>query len=67
MLGPVLGPAVGAIIAVHSVTAFAGVSVLCIVTGIVVAGIAIWPSLKRETRPQRVETEKGATTLSRAA
>ncbi len=67
MLGPVLGPAAGAIIAAHSVTAFAGVSVLLIVTGIVMAAIAIWPSLKRETRPRRVETENDAATVRRAA
>jgi hypothetical protein len=37
------------------------------VTGIVMAAIAIWPSLKRETRPRRVETENDAATVRRAA
>lgn len=66
-LGPVLGPAVGAIIAVHSVTAFAALSVLLVTGGIVLGGSAVWPSLKRELKPRPAEAAGNAATLSRAA
>ena len=51
-LGPVSGPAVGAIIAVHSVTAFADVAILVIAGGVLMSATAIWPALKREMSPE---------------
>jgi hypothetical protein len=65
-LGPVLGPAVGAIIAVHSVTAFAALSVLLVTGGIVLGGAAVWPPLKRELTHRQTEAEGNVATLSRA-
>jgi predicted MFS family arabinose efflux permease len=52
-LGTVIGPAAGAIIATYSVAAFAGISVLLITGGTLLAVVAIWPSLLRELRPNQ--------------
>lgn len=59
-LGTVIGPAAGAIIATHSVAAFAGISILLIAGGMVLSAAAIWPSLLREMSPARPKTEPGA-------
>ncbi len=64
-LGPVLGPAVGAMIAVHSVTAFAATSVFLVTGGILLGGTAVWPSLKRETTASAAQA--GVRTLSPVA
>ncbi len=47
-LGTVIGPAAGAVIATYSVASFAGIAILLITGGTVLAIAAIWPSLKRE-------------------
>jgi MFS family permease len=57
LLGPVFGPAVGAIIAVHSVTAFAAVAAAAIAGGILLALAAVWPALTRELAPDRDAAE----------
>jgi predicted MFS family arabinose efflux permease len=67
MLGPVVGPAVGAMIAVHSVTAFAGLSGLFVTGGIVLGAAAVWPSLQTRLTPDSAEAESSVGSLSRIA
>ncbi len=64
-LGPVLGPAAGAMIAVHSVTAFAATSGLLVTGGILLGGAAVWPSPGREFKPGSNEADSSARTLRR--
>jgi len=66
-LGPILGPAVGAMIAVHSVTVFAALSALFITGGIMLGAAAVWPALNRQATPKLAESEAGAGTLSSIA
>ncbi len=65
-LGPVTGPAVGAIIATHSVTLFASVGIFIIAGGILVSATAIWPALKRDMAPAGGESKTAAARLGRA-
>jgi len=67
ILGPMVGPAVGAMIAVHSVTAFAGLSALFVTGGIVLGGAAVWPSVSRRVDPKLAKAEGSVRRLSRAA
>jgi hypothetical protein len=63
-LGPIIGPAVGAMIAVHSVTIFAVLAALFVTSGIMLGGAAVWPALNRQLAPKLAETEGNAGTLS---
>ncbi len=67
ILGPVVGPAVGAMIAVHSVTAFAGLSGLFVTGGIVLGAAAVWPSLQTRLTAHAAEAERSVGSLSRTA
>ncbi len=53
MFGPALGPAVGALIAAHSVSAFAFVSSAFVICGAIAAGLAIKPA---SNKPFTVQT-----------
>jgi len=66
-LGPIVGPAGGAIIAVHSVTIFAALSALFVTSGIMLGAAAVWPALNRQMAPKLAESEAGASTLSSIA
>jgi hypothetical protein len=65
--GPIVGPAAGAMIAVHSVTAFAALSGLIVTSGIALGAAAVWPALNRQLTPKLAESEAGARTLSHIA
>ena len=67
ILGPIVGPAVGAMIAVHSVTAFAGFSGLFVTGGIALGGAAVWPSVSRRVLPKLSESEGSVRSLNRIA
>jgi MFS family permease len=67
ILGPVVGPAAGAMIAVHSVTAFAGLSGLFVTGGIVLGAVAVWPSLKNQLAPKLVDVNGHVGSLGRIA
>jgi hypothetical protein len=66
-LGPIVGPAGGAIIAVHSVTIFAALSGLFVTSGIMIGAAAVWPALNRKLTPKLAEAEAGVRTVSRIA
>jgi len=66
-LGPIVGPAGGAMIAVHSVTIFAALSALFVTSGIMLGAAAVWPALNRQMAPKLAESEAGASTLSSIA
>jgi len=66
-LGPIVGPAAGAMIAVHSVTLFATLSALFVVGGIMLGAAAVWPALNRQLAPKPAEAEGSAGTLSSIA
>jgi predicted MFS family arabinose efflux permease len=66
-LGPIVGPAGGAMIAVHSVTAFAALAGLFVTSGIMLGAAAVWPALNRQLAPKPAEAEGGVRTLSRIA
>jgi len=63
-LGPIIGPAGGAMIAVHSVTIFAALSALFVTSGIMLGAAAVWPALNRQLTPKLAESEAGAGSLS---
>jgi hypothetical protein len=63
-LGPIVGPAGGAMIAVHSVTIFAALSALFVTSGIMLGAAAVWPVLNRQLTPKLAENEARARTLS---
>jgi hypothetical protein len=63
-LGPIVGPAGGAMIAVHSVTIFAALSALFVTSGIMLGAAAVWPALNRQLTPKLAESEAGARTVS---
>jgi len=63
-LGPIVGPAAGAMIAVHSVTIFAALSALFVTSGIMIGAAAVWPALNRQLTPKLAETDGSARTLS---
>jgi len=63
-LGPIIGPAGGAMIAVHSVTIFASLAALFVTSGIMLGAAAVWPVLNRQSAPKLAETEGRAGTLS---
>jgi hypothetical protein len=66
-LGPVLGPAAGAMIAVHSVTAFAATSGMLVTGGILLGGAAVWPRVGRDVTPAASETGGDVRRLRRVA
>jgi predicted MFS family arabinose efflux permease len=61
--GPIVGPAGGAMIAVHSVTIFAALSALFVTSGIMLGAAAVWPALNRKVTPKLTESEAGAGTV----
>jgi len=63
--GPMVGPAAGAMIAVHSVTIFAALSGLFVTSGIMLGAAAVWPALNRQSAAKLVEVEAGVGSLSR--
>jgi hypothetical protein len=54
-------------IAVHSVTAFAGLSGLFVTGGIVLGAAAVWPSLQTRLTANAAEAERSVGSLSRTA
>jgi hypothetical protein len=68
-LGPIVGPAGGAMIAVHSVTVFAALAALFVTSGIMLGAAAVWPASNRQLAPKLAEDEAegGVRTLSRIA
>jgi hypothetical protein len=66
-LGPIVGPAGGAMIAVHSVTAFAALAGLFVTSGIMLGAAAVWPALNRQLSPKPAEADGDVGTLSRIA
>jgi predicted MFS family arabinose efflux permease len=67
ILGPVVGPAVGAMIAVHSVTVFAGLSGLFVTGGIVLSAAAAWPSLQTKLVTNLGDADSSVGSLGRIA
>jgi predicted MFS family arabinose efflux permease len=63
-LGPIVGPAAGAMIAVHSVTTFAALAGLLVTSGIMLGAAAVWPALNRQFAIKLSETDGSAKTLS---
>jgi len=66
-LGPIVGPAGGAMIAVHSVTVFAALSALFVTGGVMLGAAAVWPALNRQLTPKLAESEAGAAPVSSVA
>ena len=63
LMGPVFGPAVGAIIAVHSVTGLTVAVTIAISGGIALACVTVWPVLTREMAPASGEIAESVTSL----
>jgi MFS family permease len=63
LMGPVFGPAVGAIIAVHSVTGLAAALTVAISGGITLACAAVWPVLTHEMALAPGEVAESVTSL----
>jgi MFS family permease len=63
LMGPVFGPAIGAIIAVHSVTGLTVAVTIAISGGIALACVTVWPVLTRDMAPAPGEVAESVTSL----